>query len=117
MFELFKKSINTENITNIKEALAPIDLYVYLEEWDNAEKALREVKIKEISSFQKIKKKFKDDDKKILKAKKNYDKNLLKIEKEENKFKLKKTKYNKNIESQIFKLKFKKITEEIKKLI
>lgn len=47
MFNFLKKNVNTQKITDFKWALSAINLYIYLEEWDNAKRSMDEVELKE----------------------------------------------------------------------
>lgn len=117
MFDLFKKTVDPEKVVDLKSALAAIDLYIYMEEWENAQKAIDEIKINEKDLFIESNKKNIDDEKALTKTKKVFDATIVKIWKLEKKYTTKKSVHDKKIEAEIFKLRFKKVSDEIKNLI
>ncbi len=115
MFNFLKKTVNTENIKDVNWALAAIDLYIYLEEWENAKNSIKEVEIKEKSHFQQESKKNKSNPTILNKLWENYNRNIIRIEKLKKKYKDKKANFEEKNKKKIFNLKIKKITEEIEK--
>ncbi len=117
MFGFWRKKVDTEKVKSFKDAIKAIDVYIYLENWDKAILAISEVKDKEKQSFEDLKAKYSNDIKKIEEITKTYNKNIQIIDKLKKKLELKKLNYEKKREEELFKLKFKKIKDELNDLL
>ncbi len=117
MFNLFKKRVNTLNVKNFNDALKAINIYIYLEDWNNWILAIWEIKNKESNSFEDLKAKYAENINKIAEITKIYNKRVQQIDELKKKLEIKKLNFEKKRENEIFKLKFKKTSEELKNLI
>ena len=119
-----KKKVDTNSIEAFDSALKAIDVFITLSEWKKARKAIEEIESKEKESLDYILEKLENktdnewiNESEKIKLKKEFKKkqeelNKLKIELEE-----KERWYNKEIEEERFKIRFKKIEEEIEALM
>ncbi|MFK7779894.1 MAG: PP2C family protein-serine/threonine phosphatase [Candidatus Gracilibacteria bacterium] len=118
---LKKKEIDNNNIKAFDGALKAINIFIILSEWEKAKKALDEIEYKEKDSLNLILDELeKLDDKEGVnkKEKIKLTDNFKKKQKRLNKLALilerKEEKYNKKVENERFKIRFKKIKEEVK---
>jgi GTPase involved in cell partitioning and DNA repair len=118
---LNKNKINSKSIKEFSDAIKAINFFMLTLEWEKAEKAILEIKQKEKKSLNILLEKI--DDKKIENSQKTKDKlakenkkNLEKLSKLEEKLNKKRKVYNEKREEEKFKIKFKKVKEEIETL-
>lgn len=111
-----KKEINTENIKSFHDAVKAIKAYIYLSEWEKAKTAIEDVKQKETKAFAELEEKIKDNFNLLQKHRKTFEKNNKTIQLLEKKYEIQKIKYDRKIEQERFKIRFKSIKSEIKKL-
>jgi hypothetical protein len=116
MFGSKKHQVNSENVRTLKDALNAIDSYIYLQEWDQAKFAIDDILKKEQDAFQELEYKIKDDFHELQKQRRIFEKNKRVIGKKEKDYEIKKIKYEREIESERFKVRFNSIKKEIKKL-
>lgn len=121
MFSFFNKKakkVDTKSIKSFTEAMGAIKVFILLSEWEKAGKALQEIKVKEQEKL--------DEDLKILsekdlrtrergekKLRADYDRKLKKITKISMELEEKERKYIEAAKKEKFKIRFKKIKEEI----
>lgn len=118
------KKINTEKVTGFDWAIRAIKTYIQLSDWVNAKIAIEEISTKERESYEALIKwyveEIKDEKEReaaIEKERKRYVKKEKEIEKIKKDYEKKKNSYTKNIEKQLFKVRFKKIQREVNRLI
>ncbi|NDK09902.1 SpoIIE family protein phosphatase [Candidatus Gracilibacteria bacterium] len=116
MFGRKRKEINTENIHTFTEAVKAIKSYIYLKEWDLAESAIQDIKQKEQAAFSELEYKIKNDYRELQKQRRIFEKNMLTITALEKKYEVDKIKYDRRIVAERFKIRFKKIKQEVRKL-
>lgn len=116
MFWRKRKEINTENIHTFTEAVKAIKSYIYLKEWDLAESAIQDIKQKEQAAFSELEYKIKNDYRELQKQRRIFEKNMLTITALEKKYEVDKIKYDRRIVAERFKIRFKKIKQEVRKL-
>ena len=125
MFTFFrKKNFNAEKVWEFNSALKAIELFIMLSEWEKARNALKEVEFKEKDSLSIVLDKIdKMDDKEWLNEKQKVDltNELKKKQKKLNtlfeKLEKKEELYNKKVETERFKIRFRKIKDEIELLM
>ena len=111
-----KKPVDIEKVHTLQEALRAISRYIYLEEWWKAKSAIQNLRKAETEAYKEFEYKIRDNYKEIAKEKKIFDKTMKQIDKLEWVYEIKKSKYEKKLEVQRFKIRFNKIKLEIKKL-
>lgn len=111
-----KKEINAENIKNFHDAVKAIKAYTYLQEWEKAKSAIEDIRKKEADAFWILEEKIKDNFNLLQKQRRIYEKNKAYISKLERIYEIARLKYEKKIEAERFKIRFKSIKSEIKKL-
>ena len=111
-----KKEVKVEKIKDFKSAIRAIKTYISIKEWEKAEYAISEIKIKEKEAFERLKKHLSSNYKESEKQEKIFLKNQKEIEKIQKSLTLEKFKYTRNIEKERFEIRFKTIREWIKKL-
>jgi predicted nucleic acid-binding Zn-ribbon protein len=121
---LKKKKVDTNSIEAFDSAIEAIEIFISLSEWDKARKALDEVETKEKESLDyivdKLSKKTDNEginQKEIEKLKLAYKKKEAEIHNLREKLKEAERIYNKNIDNERFKVRFKKIKEEVENLV
>jgi len=121
---LKKKKVDTNSIEAFDSAIEAIEIFMSLSEWDKARKALDEVETKEKESLDyivdKLSKKTDNEginQKEIEKLKAVYKKKEAEIHNLREKLKEAERIYNKNIDNERFKVRFKKIKEEVENLV
>jgi predicted nucleic acid-binding Zn-ribbon protein len=121
---LKKKKVDTNSIEAFDSAIEAIEIFISLSEWDKARKALDEVETKEKESLDyivdKLSKKTDNEginQKEIEKLKAVYKKKEAEIHNLREKLKEAERIYNKNIDNERFKVRFKKIKEEVENLV
>lgn len=112
MFFWGKKQINEEQIKNFNDGIYAIKTYIFTWEWDKAYKAISEIRSKEKKGLEELLQKI-DDTYMREKLQKDYQKNETLVQYYEQKLKQKEQKDKERISKETFKLKFKKIREEI----
>ena len=119
-----KKKVDTDSIEAFDSAIKAIEIFMSLSEWNKANKALDEIETKEKESLDYIVDKLSKktdrewiNQKEIEKLKKAFKEKQEEINKLREKLKEKERLYNKNIENERFKLRFKKIREEVDNLV
>ncbi|MDD2870492.1 MAG: SpoIIE family protein phosphatase [Candidatus Gracilibacteria bacterium] len=121
MFGFFKKrKVETGNVKEFNSALKATELFIMLSEWEKAKKALKEIEYKEKESLSIVLDKIdKMDDKEGIneKEKIRLTNELKEKQKKLNKLyellEKKEEKYNLNVETERFKIRFKKIKDEL----
>ncbi len=116
MFGFKKKKIDFWKIKTFDDALKAIKVFIYLKEWDKAEKAIAEIRNIEDTAFADLEVKLKDNYSESQKQRKKYEKNKGLIRTMEGKFEMEKLKYEREIEKERFRIRFNKIKKEIHKL-
>lgn len=111
-----KKHIDTQKINTFNDAVRAIKAYIYLSEWSKARSAINDIKQKEEVAYRDLEEKIKDNFKLISPQKKIYEKNFKIIENLERNYEIKKIKYERHIEWERFKVRFKSIKNEIQKI-
>jgi predicted nucleic acid-binding Zn-ribbon protein len=121
---LKKKKVDTNSIEAFDSAIEAIKIFMSLSEWDKTRKALDEVETKEKESLDyivdKLSKKTDNEginQKEIEKLKLAYKKKEAEIHNLREKLKEEERIYNKNIDNERFKVRFKKIKEEVENLV
>ncbi len=125
MWNFFKKKkVDNEKIKEFDSALKAINIFVVLSEWSKAKKWLEEIEYKEKESLNAVLKDLDtldDKDKSILKKKDKLSKEFQKKQKRLNKLRedveKKEEKYNIKVEKERFKIRFKKVKDEIESLV
>ena len=125
MFGIFKKKeVNNNNIKQFDWAIKAIQIFMSLSEWQKAKKALQEIEDKERLSLNEIVQKLNDksdiewlNQKEIEKLKEEFENKIKKLKKLSTILNEKQRLYNKKIDEERFKIRFKKIKEEITTLI
>ncbi|MDP2091111.1 MAG: PP2C family protein-serine/threonine phosphatase [Candidatus Gracilibacteria bacterium] len=125
MFGLFKnKNVDTGNIKQFDSALKAIEIFIMLSEWEKGKKALKEIEFKEKDSLSIVLEKIDQmDDKDGVneKEKIRLTNELKKKQKKLNDLyeilEKKEEKYNQNVDAERFKIRFKKIKDEIEVLM
>lgn len=112
-----KRHVQIEKIYTFKEAVKAIKTYIFLQEWVKAKSAIDNVKIKEKDAFEELESKIRDNYHELQKQRKIYEKSVKTISKLEREYEIKRTKYERKIENERFKIRFSKIKQEVKKLI
>lgn len=112
-----KKQIDENTIRTFSDAIKAIKTYTYLQEWEKAKSALEDIRIKESEAFEELEQKIKGDYKEVQKQRREYDKKLKTIESLEKQYETKKIRYEQAEEKKRFDIRFKKIKQEILKLI
>ncbi|NUJ97720.1 SpoIIE family protein phosphatase [Candidatus Gracilibacteria bacterium] len=107
-----KKELDTKKVKDFHDAINAIDIYIFTEDWEKAHKAIDEIRQKEEEALNIFVRAIEDSNKK-REEKRRFEKNAFIISKLEVKLKEKEQKYNDKISGERFKLKFKKIKEEI----
>jgi len=87
-----------------------------LKEWDLAESAIQDIKQKEQAAFSELEYKIKNDYRELQKQRRIFEKNMLTITALEKKYEVDKIKYDRRIVAERFKIRFKKIKQEVRKL-
>lgn len=121
MFGFFKKrKVETGNVKEFNSALKATELFIMLSEWEKAKKALKEIEFKEKESLSIVLDKIDQmDDKEWIneKEKIRLTNELKEKQKKLNKLyellEKKEEKYNQNVDAERFKIRFKKIKDEI----
>lgn len=121
MFGFLKtKVVDNESIKEFDGAIRAINIFIMLSEWEKAKKALKEIEYKEKNSLNLILDELdKMDDKEWINEKEKIaltDKfkiKLKKLEKITKNLEKKEEKYNKRVEKERFKIRFKKIKDEV----
>lgn len=125
MFWLFKrKNVNTDKVSGFDWGIKAIKKYIQMSDWVNARIGIEEIIKKETASYNKliedIEKNIKDEKEKekLLKIEeKNFQKKKDKIKSLKNDFEKKKQRYTSSIEKKLFEIRFKKIKNEVNKLL
>lgn len=125
MFNFFKKTkkINTLEIKEFNSAIKAVEVYIALYDWEKAKNAIEEILKKEEEALNYIINKIKSDDSIvekdsiIEKEKSDFINKREKVEKIKNKLELLEIKYIEKENKERFKIRFKKIKEEINWLI
>lgn len=112
-----RKQIQPENVHNFNEAIKAIKVFIYLKEWEKAEKTLKTIREKENKAFGELEYQIRDDYKELQRQKRAFDKNMATISKYQNRYEIEKIKYERKIEAERFKIRFRNIKKEIKKLV
>ncbi len=112
MFFFKKKEINEESIKWFYDAIDAIKTFIFVWEWEKAHEAIDEIRQKESAGFQELIAKVPDENI-VAKLKKENDANEILIKGLEQKLKINEQKDKDKIAKVTFKLKFKKIKEEI----
>ncbi len=107
-----RKEFDAKKVRDFHDAINAIKVYIFTEDWEKAHKAVEEIRRKEKSALNVFIQTIEDSDLKTSERKK-FDENALIISKIEVKIKEKEQKYNDRISAEKFKIKFKKIKEEI----
>ena len=111
-----KKQIDVQKINNFNDAVKAIKAYIYLSEWSKAKSAIDDIKQKEEQAYRELEERIKDNFKLVSQQKKVYEKNVKIIWKLERDYEIKKIKYDRRVEWERFKIRFKSIKNEIQKL-
>ena len=121
---LKKKKVDANSIEAFDSAIEAIEIFMSLSEWEKARKALDEVETKEKESLDYIVDKLSKktdaegiNKKEIEKLKGLYKKKEAQINNLRDKLKEAERIYNKNIDNERFKVRFKKIKEEVENLV
>lgn len=125
MFDFFKKKkVDNDSIEAFDSAINAVDIFMSLSEWEKARKALDEIKTKEKESLEYIIDKLSTKKDKewinkveIARLKDVFKGKEVKLKKLKEELKNKERLYNKDIDNERFKLRFKKIREEINSLV
>jgi len=125
MFKLFSKNknINTQEVKAFNEAIKAIDIYIALSEWAKARKAVEEILYKEKESLNEYLEKISQENDDLIakqlkeKEKKEFSKKEKVIEKLKTKIEKQESVYIKKIEKERFKIRFKKIKDEVSQLV
>jgi len=119
-----KKKVDNNSIEAFDSAIEAIEIFISLSEWEKATKALDEIENKEKESLDYILDKLdqKTDNEWINKAEKEklkeeFKKKQIELKKIRTKLEQNQADYNKNIDSERFKLRFKNIKEEVDSLV
>lgn len=116
-----KHDIHLENISRYQEAIEVIDYYIAVEEWENAKKAIKEIKLKESEAYKQLLEKIdndgKFDEKEKNKTIQNYQKRVQNVTKRELELQKKENLFREKEEKERFKVRFKKIKTELDKLV
>lgn len=119
MFRLFKKKkVNTQKIRDFNEAVNAINVFILLSEWEKARHSLTEVRVKEKESFDMLMEKINKEDDKYNQKEKDKQIRLLKkrnliLDRLEHTLDVKEKNYKDKAEINKFKIRFKKIKQEI----
>jgi len=122
MFNFFKKNkkINTDNVRGFNRVLSTIKSFIFIEEWENAYNAIKEIKAKEKLAYEELMKKITDSNKIDLIEKEKqtniYKKRIIELDKLEVLTKNNEEKFNTKVENKKFKIRFEQIRGEIQKL-
>lgn len=111
-----KKQVIVENIHTFADAVKAIKTYIYLQEWEKAKSAIEDIQLKEKTAFAELEYRIKDNYRELQKQRHIYEKNIKTIEWLQKDYEVKKITYERSIDAQRFKVRFKKIQEEIRKL-
>ncbi len=125
MFGLFKnKKVDTGNIKQFDSALKAIEIFIMLSEWEKWKKALKEIEYKEKDSLAIILDKIDQKDDKDWVNEKEKIRLTNELKKKQKKLndlyailEKKEEKYNQNVDAERFKIRFKKIKDEIEVLM
>jgi hypothetical protein len=123
IFHFFKKKkVNTEKVTEFKEAIKAINIFILLSEWEKAKKSIKEIEEKEQEALTNFLDKYRKDDSENTKKAKNK-----LIEENRKRFKelqtlkeflyKKEEIYNQKSGKERLKIRFNKTQSEIKQLI
>lgn len=120
---LKKKEVNYEQVKAFDSALKAINIFILLSEWDKARKALEEIEYKEKESLNAILDELdKMDDKQWINEKEkikltdNFKNKQKHLDKLKTVLEKKEEKYNKRVDEERFKIRFKKIKDEVEVL-
>ena len=111
-----KKEIKIDQVRTFNDALRVIKTYTYLQEWDKAESAISDIRLKEQEAFRELESKIIDDRAELQKQRKKFEKNSRIIGKLEKDYEIKKIKYERKVEAERFNVRFQKIQQEIRRL-
>lgn len=125
MFKLFSKNknIDTQEVKAFDSAVKAIDIYIALSEWAKARKAVEEILYKEKESLNEYLEKISQENDELIskklkeKEKKDFSKKEKIIEKLKTKIEKQEAIYIKKIEKERFKIRFKKIKDEVSQLV
>lgn len=125
MFGLFKnKNVDTGNIKQFDSALKAIEIFIMLSEWEKWKKALKEIEFKEKDSLSIVLEKIDQMDDKDWVNEKEKIRLTNELKKKQKKLndlyeilEKKEEKYNQNVDAERFKIRFKKIKDEIEVLM
>jgi hypothetical protein len=125
MFSLFKnkKKKDLKNVNSFPKAIKTIEFFISISDWEKTQGAINEIREKELASYNDLIEKLDSDELSIKsqvekeKQRKIFEKKMKKLKKIEEKYRLLKEKYDKKRENDRFKVRFKAIKEEIKRLI
>ena len=112
-----------EEIKRYKDAIKMINFFMATYDWEKVKQAIDEIREKEISWYKELIQKISDDERgkygkqAIIKQKNIYDKRITEFDSLELKLNNEKRKYDDKIEKERFKIRFKTIKEQLKKLI
>jgi serine phosphatase RsbU (regulator of sigma subunit) len=117
-----QKKVDEEKIKGYKWALEAANIYMLISEWDKSRKAITEIKVKEKASLDELLIKIDAQDSleaenEKIKLTTDYKKKEWQLIKLEHTLDIKEKKYNDHIEKEKFKIRFKKIKDEIENLI
>ena len=125
MLNIFRKKHKKlpEEIRKYKDAIKMINFFMVTYDWEKVKQAIDEIREKEINWYKELIHKISDDERgkygkqAIIKQKNIYDKRIKEFNTLELKLENEKRKYNDKIEKERFKIRFKTIKEQLKKLI
>ena len=112
-----------EEIRKYKDAIKMINFFMVTYDWEKVKQAIDEIREKEINWYKDLIHKISDDEsgkygkQAIIKQKNIYDKRIKEFDALELKLENEKRKYDEKIEKERFKIRFKTIKEQLKKLI
>jgi len=117
---LKRKKVNTDDVKAFDSALKATNIFIMLSEWEKAKKALEEIEYKEKKSLNEILDKLDELDdweevhkKEKIKLTDNFKKKQKHLEKLRKILNKKEEKYNAKVEKERFKIRFKKIKNEV----
>ncbi len=108
-----EKKFDSSKVKDFNDAINAIKIYIFTEDWEKAHKAVEEIREKEKNALDIFIKTLDDDSKKKISEKKRFERNAFIISKIEVTLREKEQKYNDKISWEKFKIKFKKIKDEI----
>jgi hypothetical protein len=111
-----KKTVDIAKVRTLSDALRAIKTYIYLEEWEKAKSAIDTLREAETSAYKELEYKIRDNYRELSRQKKKYESTMKQIQKLESQYEVNKSRYDKKIEAERFKVRFDKIKQEIAKL-